>query len=336
MVIQNRPVAAGYKLCLGLLATIGLVIEVQIFGWNALRLFDTWILLIASLYYLVAAVLAIFRHSRPVDSTPWPMLQGAIIVNSIGLTTLWMIYRIQLWSWPGVDDAAATLINFLLPLLFVLDWALFSRKGRFSTSEPLNWLAFPIIMMSAILVSAVFMPKNDSWRYPYGFLNYPANGIEQLFWWTLIIVALYLAVGYAFVVLDNLCGGQIARHIVMPKIKTIVVEEEAGVSNETAPQSSNQRRQANKSKSHGPQTIEGLSDHQSAAEFHAKKSSKSPKAGRLDLTKPQSARTAARQKQSPKRPQPKSASSKRSPKELLQEQYNAKRTTRPKKSAPKS
>lgn len=285
MVIQNRPISAAFKLCLGILAAAGLWVEFQTFGWNALRLFDTWLLMIAALYYFINALVVLLARSRLAGKALWPMLQGALLINSLALTTLWLIYRANLWSWPGVEDAAATLINFLIPLLIILDWALFSQKGRFATYDPLNWLAFPIIMMSGLLVSASFMSKGNDWSYPYTFLNYRTYGIEQLFWWTLIISALYLAAGYALVVLDNLLGGKISQHIVMPKIKTIVIEEGTVISGENIADTAKDISEKPQATSRQPQAIEGLSDRKSATDLHAKKT-QVKKTMRLDITKP--------------------------------------------------
>ena len=57
-------------------------------------------------------------------------------------------------------------------------------------------------------------------------MNYHALGVDRLIWWGLIIVVVVLALGYTIMLLDFVLSGKVSQYIVVPKIKTIVIEEE--------------------------------------------------------------------------------------------------------------
>ncbi len=62
--------------------------------------------------------------------------------------------------------------------------------------------------------------------YPYEFLNYPEIGLDEMAWWLAIFISLELAFGYLILCLDLLIGGRLSKYIVLPKIKTIIIEED--------------------------------------------------------------------------------------------------------------
>ena len=126
-----------------------------------------------------------------------------------------------------------------------------------------------------------FIPGQDGWKYPYFFLNYQANGVDNLILWTLLISVVVLAIGYILVLLDYTISGQLNQHIVMPKIKTIVIEEPEVITSSEATKANkvdriNSRPVVPKStlkpkKQSGMdivKSVEGLKDQKSAQKIH--------------------------------------------------------------------
>lgn len=195
------------------------------FGYDAWRLLSTWVALVAAVYYLASALVTLIWHRRPIGREYCPMLQGGIIVTALFLLILRVIcYSLDVFV-PGTVSNI-WLIEFLLPILMLLEWVLFSKKGVWRYFEPFYWLAFSLIYFTAILVSAEFMPRTAPLIYSYEFVNYPVVGIDQMLWWLAIFAAIILIVGYVLWLLDFALSGQLARHVVMPRIKTVIVEEE--------------------------------------------------------------------------------------------------------------
>lgn len=312
---MHHLAASLYRLGAGIVVGAMLWMQLGDFGWEAWRLAETWILVLAVFYFVIAAIVAFWRGSHGSKNFNFcPMLQGAVITLGIGILVLWLAYQDQHLVWPGAQDNLTWFRLALVPVLAILDWVIFTKKGGWQLCYPWYWVGLVVIFACAILLTAGFVP--DMWQYPYFFLNYPVNSIEYMFWWMLLISVVTLVIGYTIVTLDYLVSGKIGERIVMPRIKTIIIEEElpedpapAAVSKpqpkpltQTKPQSKVPQLQANKNKTQpksqsakpqpaktqpksvrkNPTTVndvvkpvEGLKDRKSAQKLHHSNRSKS-------------------------------------------------------------
>lgn len=225
MHIQNRTATVIFSFIIGVLAALAAWIQFLSFGHDAWRLFATWVALVAAIYYILDAVVALLAKRRPVGAELCPMLQGGLIVSGITLLLIRIICYAMDSYIPGAGGNVM-LSEFILPVLMIMSWVMFSQKGKWRAYEPFYWLALPGIYASAILVSGEFMPRNARLVYPYEFLDYPSIGIDTMLWWFAIFAVAILIVGYIFWILDFAMSGKLSEHIVMPKIKTVVIEEE--------------------------------------------------------------------------------------------------------------
>lgn len=225
MHIQNRTATVIFNFIIGALAALATWIQFLSFGHDAWRLFATWVTLVAAIYYMLDAIVALLAKRRPVGAEFCPMLQGGLIVSGITL----LLIRIICYAMDSYIPSAGgnvMLSEFILPVLMIVTWVMFNQKGKWRVYEPFYWLALPGIYAFAILVSGEFMPHNARLIYPYEFLDYPSIGIDTMLWWFAIFAVVILIVGYIFWILDFAMSGKLSKHIVMPKIKTVVIEEE--------------------------------------------------------------------------------------------------------------
>lgn len=225
MHIQNRTAMVTFDFIIGILAGLATWIQFASFGDSAWRLFATWVALVAAIYYIVDALFALFAKRRPIGTEVCPMLQGGLIVSGILLLLIRVVYY-ALDSYIPSIGVNVILIEFILPILMIMSWVMFSVKGKWRAYEPFYWLALPAVYVALILVSGELMSRSASLVYPYEFLDYPSIGIDTMLWWFAIFATATLIVGYIFWILDFALSGKLAEHIVMPKIKTVVIEEE--------------------------------------------------------------------------------------------------------------
>lgn len=225
MHIQNRTAMVTFDFIIGILAGLATWIQFASFGDSAWRLFATWVALVAAIYYIVDALFALLAKRRPIGAEVCPMLQGGLIVSGILLLLIRIIYYMLDSYIPSVG-VNVILIEFILPVLMIMSWVMFSAKGKWRAYEPFYWLALPAVYVALILVSGELMSRSASLVYPYEFLDYPSIGIDTMLWWFAIFAVAILIVGYIFWILDFALSGKLAEHIVMPKIKTVVIEEE--------------------------------------------------------------------------------------------------------------
>lgn len=227
MYIKSRTANIVYKLIIGILAGIGLALEFATFGQPAWRLFATWFLLFTTIYYIVSALIFAIAKKRQSSKTLCPMLQGAILIAGIFLLTARLISWCGDFYLPGAGGLGSSLIEFLLPILVFCDWLVFSQKGFWRTVEPWYWLAFPALYFCFIMLTALVLPSASVLRYPYDFLDFSAVGFDTMCWSLGIIALLILVFGYLCVTLDFALSGKLGQHVVLPKIKVMVIEEEA-------------------------------------------------------------------------------------------------------------
>ncbi len=224
-----------YKLLVGVIASVALSAQLNSLGANAWRLLETWLLLVAAVYFFISAFAEWFRRKQPMLHYSFcPLLQGWIIVTGISLGVLRIVYQANTLEWLGARDFLNYLQLIGIPLFALIDWLCFTKKGGWALNYPWYWLGIIISYCCVILLTADFLPNQENWKYPYFFLNYQANGVDSLVLWALLISAVVLIIGYAITLLDYAMSGQLNQHIVMPKIKTIIVEEPPVVEPEIA------------------------------------------------------------------------------------------------------
>lgn len=225
MYIKRRSVSVVYRLFIGGLALACLLLEFSSFGSAAWRLFMPWVLLFTVIYYLLSAIITAFFKRRSSGRMLSPMFQGALTLSGLAVMIGYLLVITGHSGMPSLAGFAGVLAYFIVPCLILFDWLIFSKKGQWRATDPFYWLAFPVIYACGILLSANFTTRVIMLEYPYEFLNYHVIGIDAMLWWGAIIGVLFVAGGFVLVILDLLWSGKLAKYIVMPRIKTVVVEE---------------------------------------------------------------------------------------------------------------
>lgn len=101
------------------------------------------------------------------------------------------------------------ILHYIGPAMVVLDWLLFSPKGRFRLTDPLVWLLAPLGYFGYILVRSTFAGNigNTGSRFPYDFID-PAvqGGLGGMVRSVLFIALGMAALGYIIYALDRMLG----------------------------------------------------------------------------------------------------------------------------------
>lgn len=225
MYIHSKPAAAFYKLAIGI---ISLFLEWFIFsqyGWTALRFFSTWVLFLAAIYYLSSALHLATTRENVSGKNPCPMLEGMIIAAFCLISGTVIAAQSQGFSLPDLPTWLMIIVAGVLPVLTLLDWILFVKKGRFTVMMPFYWLALPACYAATIIFTAELLPESTLYRYPLEMFNYLTFGPLEMFLVMLIVAIIYLAVGYAWYLLDFTLSGKLAKKIVMLHVRTVEVPD---------------------------------------------------------------------------------------------------------------
>lgn len=224
MHIRSKPLAVSSKAILGLISSFGAVTMFNSYGDQAWRVFPTWIFLLGVVYFFAVGI-GLLISKRDSGRIVCPMLDGMILTSLVlsGVVRLayatTLTYADQLGSWLEI------LFYIVLPTLILLDWLVLARKGRWRPSEPFYWLALPFTYAATMIFTAELMPASAALRYPLFFLDFQNFSLGNMAGWVLLFGLLDLIFGYFLVVIDALMSGKISRRIVLPRIKTVLVED---------------------------------------------------------------------------------------------------------------
>lgn len=123
----------------------------------------------------------------------------AMYIAVVGVTYHFLLSHV--WDPQGWLFVSNGLLHYVMPIVFVLDWLLFTPKGRLSWKDPLKWLSFPLLYVVWTLIHGY---ATDWW--PYWFVNVPALGLGKAAFWFVAMLGFFLIVGAVLVAIDRRWG----------------------------------------------------------------------------------------------------------------------------------
>jgi len=98
------------------------------------------------------------------------------------------------------------LLHYAIPVLCVLDWVLFDRKGSFRLIYPIAWLIIPFVYFLLVMLRAEFgtlIPHTES-RFPYFFFDIDDLGFADVLAYALWFAIAFMVMGYIVVLVDKI------------------------------------------------------------------------------------------------------------------------------------
>lgn len=218
MFIKNRLASVIYKLALIIICLIGILFNTGMLNGS----FVPYILLYYSvisnivclIFFIVSAIVTARAISRRGPYGPVrmaPHFKGAIVMSMV-LTMLLFLFTIMQSSFASASlfvILSNVVMHLIVPLMVILDWALFDKKGRFFPSDPIIWLVIPIGYYMVLLLGAQFgVTYFNNASYPYYFLDPNQISWAPVLVNIFIISLVYMALGYMLLGVDRLLGSQ--------------------------------------------------------------------------------------------------------------------------------
>lgn len=184
-----KKLTAAYHFLIALAALCGILLQCGItegqLDLTSFRMFTTLSNLAVMLYYLWDAVC--LCRKKDVGQNAWRFLITMGILLT-GLVAHFML-RDMFSTLHGPQKLGLTLLHYVVPILTLLDYFLFTPKGQSRLWMPAFSAIFPIVYVLVSMLAAQWMTGAD--RYPYPFLN-----VDRLGWGTVLLNILGLAIGY--------------------------------------------------------------------------------------------------------------------------------------------
>lgn len=206
---SGRVLSGVYKRVLALCAAIGLFWQMGLFTaaprWGALRYYTVLVNLLCLVYFTVDEYWVLLR-----GRSWWPLIKGGLTMAAAaaGLVAYFVLGQSPL-ALLRAKVAAALLLYYAVPLLTVLDWLLFDRKGSFRPTDPLTWAVFPnAYFLYATVRGFLLSPVFDGRRFPYAFMDYDALGVGPVLLRWLVFNLAFLCLGYVLWLVDRFASGK--------------------------------------------------------------------------------------------------------------------------------
>lgn len=211
MCIKSRLAAAIYRAVIGIIAALSSWSIFLSYGADAWHQFATWALILVAVYYICSALAtAIMSKRRNAGWSFLPTWQLAALIAA-GLV---LAEQVSGFATSGqlADEQASLIIQFALPIMIMLDWLAFSKKGQFRTIDPWYALALPVCYLAWEIMTIG---------------DFNSINVTVFIWWVVFMMVVILIFGYLIYLLDLIMSGKLSQYIVMPKIKVIeLVDEE--------------------------------------------------------------------------------------------------------------
>ena len=165
---------------------------------NFFSYFTVLVNILAALAFTVPVVAPNSRLGR------WTSSEGvraaiAMYIAVVGLTYHFLLSHV--WDPQGWLFVANGVLHYVTPMAFVLDWLLFTPKGRLRWIDALKWLAGPAVYVVWTLIHGY---ASDWW--PYWFVNVPALGLHKAGFWFAAMLAFFVVTGLIIITLDRTLG----------------------------------------------------------------------------------------------------------------------------------
>jgi hypothetical protein len=214
---MSRDFAAG---CVAALAWFALTVQLILTVLNPAHLPGSLEVRLADLfsYFTILTNLAIAltlsvqvaaRGSRLARRLVRPVFLTGVAVAITLVSLAYELLLRRLWNPQGWSWVADTLFHDVVPLTFVVFWAVYVPKGSLSLRQLPAWLIYPAAYLAYALLRGAL-----TGRYPYPFLDAAAIGYARTAVNAAGLLLVLVALGMLFVGLDRLLaagGGRRSR-----------------------------------------------------------------------------------------------------------------------------
>jgi hypothetical protein len=209
MFIDNKWFRTSWRLLLIGVCLWGILLNVlPSTDWFNILSYYTLQSNIIVLVFFIAFLIYSLRLGGKAPSARYYTVKGAVTMCiTLTLLIFHFLLRPTLFSMSDgasyVNSPMNIIVHYVVPLMVLIDWLLFDRKGHFRKTDPLIWTIIPWAYFAFSLIRAQFAVfTNTGSRYPYFFIDIDKYGVGQVALNVLIIAVGYVALGYLFYGID--------------------------------------------------------------------------------------------------------------------------------------
>lgn len=193
MYIRNNTIALVFRVVFLIICGAGLVMKLIYSGFSLDTIMGDFALIsnVLSLVYFAYLIIARPGYERG-------LFRGAVTIYMLVTFVVYYFMHFGMAANPLFElSLAGYLLYFAAPLMAVLDYLLFCRKGEFTPYSPLIWAILPVVFNIAVYIIN---------RIGISFVAIPYFNLLGLN--MLITLFVFLGVSYLLFAVDNLLAGR--------------------------------------------------------------------------------------------------------------------------------
>ena len=217
MRIRSKTASIIWKVALLIVATYGLLdgagLLTGTYDTNFPHMFTNVSNLFAWVYFLLAIVWLVSNRNNENAVTFAPV---AKYTATISLLVTMLIAHFMLFDAMFKDGQLVwhlVALHYIVPIMTLLDWALFDEKGCMPVWGPFAWLSLVVVYLAVVMVGAgpmgLFLGGGttaDVSRYPYTFLDPGISGVGGVAAFCGGMLVAFIALGFMLFGIDRLLG----------------------------------------------------------------------------------------------------------------------------------
>ena len=132
-----------------------------------------------------------------------PILLGGLTIAMVFVGVIYVLFLRGLLELSGGAKLADFILHYVTPVLVLLFWLVFAKKGTLRNSDPLLWVIYPL----AYAVYALARGAVEN-KYAYPFIDVAQIGWLQAAINILLMTLSFLVAGFAIIWLDRQLSGR--------------------------------------------------------------------------------------------------------------------------------
>lgn len=185
-----------WHLLIGILALVGVTIQVMKYGVNMFLYFTTLSNTLVAGYYLYKSITL---NKRPTA------FKGSVVM-AILLTGL--VYHFMLASRAkDFHRVENYIVHYIVPISVFIDY-IFTKGLKVNWKNPFQWVIIPLTYLLFSLFNGLVLqlpvPDNADSPFPYFFLNINKLGVQPVFIYVAVICVAYILLGYVLVFIKKI------------------------------------------------------------------------------------------------------------------------------------
>ena len=134
----------------------------------------------------------------------WASSEGVRAAAAMYIAVVALVFHFILsatWKPEGLAALGNLVVHYIIPAAMVLDWLLFTPKGRLRWLDPAKWLIFPLVYGAWTVAHGLMI----DW-YPYFFIDIGRIGWAAAMVNYALLLGFFLLVGFVIVAIDRTLG----------------------------------------------------------------------------------------------------------------------------------